>query len=189
MSARRLVICLACERPQFRHQDPCVACGAVLPQEPATKEALQGAREKILDAYDPYLEGGLGRGRRLLLSEKRLEWRVGHGAALQLELSELKAVRLKRRPVYEALVFTALCGALAWLLPIVAVKAVLAALAVAFGVACFAQRRLSLEVEGPKGRLEIWLGMGTRRAEIARAVDSVWESFKPELQARGVSTE
>src|SRR5437868_5279893 len=94
MPAQVLVMCPECGRPQPGGSEACIACGARLP--PALPPS---GRDQVLDAFSPFLEADLGRGRVLTLSKRRLEWRSGYeGDAQVFELSELKSLELSRRP-------------------------------------------------------------------------------------------
>src|SRR5690349_3854622 len=97
MAPEVLVMCERCGRPQKAAKE-CVHCGTALPTTPigagaqASGEAKgkgKAGREKLLDAYDPFLECDLGAGRKLLLSERRLEWQGADAAHGQVELAAL----------------------------------------------------------------------------------------------------
>lgn len=188
MPPKVLVMCAECGRPQFATQATCVACGAALPDTPVPKEELASARDRLLQSYEPYLEGSLGRGRRLLLSDKRLEWHGGGGQSAVLELSELKRVRVDARPVFESLLFAAGLAAAALVTPWLALRLVLGGLSGLAVVACFAQRRYDLVLESAGARRRFLLGIGTRRAPISQRIESIWSSFREELSRLGIAT-
>src|SRR4051812_10787167 len=99
MPAQVLVMCHECGRPQPGGRESCVACGARLP--PALPPS---SRDQVLDAFAPFLEADLGRGRVITLSKRRLEWHSGlKDDARVFELSQLKSLELSRRPVFESL--------------------------------------------------------------------------------------
>ena len=166
-----------------------MGCGAALPQTPATGQEIKAGRDQILDAYEPFLEASFGRGKRLLLSEKRLEWHPGVAAPVKLELSRLTSAALERRPAFEALLVGALCCAGAVAVPWPWAQAGLCALALLAAVACFAQRRFALVLRSADRTARIVLGVGTRRAPISRAAQSAWDTFAEELSQLGVAVE
>jgi hypothetical protein len=185
MAPHPLVICEACGRPQFLTQPHCVACGAKLPETAATRPQIKSARERLIDAYQPYIEADFGRGRLLLLSEKQLEWRVGEARPLVADLAGIQAVSLHKRRVWEAFLPAALVAAAAawpghgW------TRWALAAFAGLWVVAGVLQRRAALVVQMKDGRrASIALGIGGPAVERA---DSVWSSVGPELARIGIA--
>lgn len=180
-------MCAACGRPQFAGEGKaCTACGAVLPEAPMAAGA--GGRERLIQQYQPFLEATVGPGRRLLLSAKALEWHDGKRPAYSIPLSKLAAVELSRRPVFEALVFTALAAAGAALVPWPPGRVALGLLGVLALVACFAQRRLAFVLHGRDGgRRELFWVVGTPNAAVVRTVQSVWASVRDELVRAGVA--
>jgi hypothetical protein len=186
MPAQVLVMCSQCARPQFATQATCVSCGAVLPEAPVAKEELKSARERLLEAHQPFLEATLGRGQRLTLSEKKLEWHPGVGNAQAFPLEELKGARLHRRPVFEALILGALAVALGALVPWLWARIVLGLFFALSLTACFAQRRFFIELTGEKGVARLPLAIGRVGAPIGQRVMSIWQSLKDELERRGV---
>ncbi len=180
MSAEVLVMCPQCGRPQ-RSAAACVNCGAALP---TATDAPRSARDALLDAYSPFLEGDVGGGRKLLLSEKRLEW-TGE-PSLRVDLSDLTRVQLTARPVYEALVFCLLAGgvsAFVSLGPRVALG-VLFALGLA---ACFLQRRYALVLTRKDGEsAELFWGITRPGSAQGRRFASVFDSVRTELKERKV---
>lgn len=189
MGARRLALCPACGRPQFPTQPQCVGCGAALPDKPATGPEIKAGRDKILDAYEPFLEASFGRGKRLLLSVKRLEWHPGLAPPVKVELAELTFASLERRPAYEALLIAGVVGLAAVALPWTFAKALLSALGLLAVGACFTQRRFALVLRSADQTARIVLGVGTARAPISRAVLSAWATFAEELAQLGVAVE
>lgn len=187
MPAQVLVMCEACGRPQFATQPTCVACGAKLPDVPATKAQLKSAREQVLDSYEPFLEADFGRGRLLLLSEKQLQWRAGAAAPWVADLAKVDTMGLRKRPVWETALPAGLI-ALAAIWPATGWgRAVLAGLAALWLVAGAVQRRCALVVRMKDGRrAAISLGIG--RPALQRA-DSVWATMTPELLRLGVTVE
>jgi hypothetical protein len=185
MAAQPLVMCEACGRPQFLAQPTCVACGAKLPDAPASGREIKSARERLLDGYQPYIEAHLGRGRLLLLSEKQLEWRVGATRPLVADLTGIAAVSLRKRRVWEALLpATLIAAAAAWPAHGWA-RWALAAFAGLWVAAGAVQRRCALWVRMKDGReASIPLGIGAPAVERA---DSVWSSIRPELARLGVA--
>lgn len=136
--------------------------------------------------HPPSMEATLGKGRRLLLFEERLEWHPGAGEPLRAELSGLREVRLERRPVWEALVFTALGAVGAALVPWLSLRVPLALLGVLGVFACLVQRRYALVMEGKGIRAAPLLAIGRPGSPVAQRVASVWESLRQELSVRNV---
>ncbi|MBI3184916.1 MAG: hypothetical protein HYZ28_22480 [Myxococcales bacterium] len=186
MPAQILVMCKQCHRPQFTAGRTCVSCGAVLPEVPASGEEVKGARERLIEADQPLLEATLGRGRRILISDRQLLWHPGFGEPVRIELSKLKEVRLERRPAYEALIFFFLFGLGAALTPWLWLRLLFGVLAGVSLLACFAQRRYALVMEAEGLRLTPMLGIGTLGSPIARRIHSVWASVRDELERRSV---
>src|SRR5260370_32536822 len=98
-SEKILLFCPQCGRPQ-NAQATCVGCGAPLPP-PGNRP--MGDRDRILKAYQPFLEADLGLERRILLSAKRLEWHPRSGDPVIAEVAQIERVRLLSRPVWESL--------------------------------------------------------------------------------------
>lgn len=189
MAARRLVVCPACGRPQFPTQAGCVGCQAALPDTPATAQELKAGRDQVLEAYEPFLEASFGRGHRLLLSHKRLEWHAGRGAPMRVELSRLTGASLQSRPVYEALLISAICVLVDLGLPWPYVGGALGLVALLAVMACFNQRRFALVLRSGDRTAHMVLGVGTARSPIARAVKSAWATFAEELAQLGVAVD
>src|SRR5258708_15093364 len=99
-SEKVLLFCPQCGRPQHARES-CVACGALLPSPPSKRPAA--GRDRILEAYQPFLEADLGLQRRILLSAKRLEWHPRSGDPVIAEVAQIERVRLASRPVWESL--------------------------------------------------------------------------------------
>jgi hypothetical protein len=194
MPADVLVMCTQCGRPQFAGEGLCIACGAKLPQTPVTKAELgqaQTARERLLDAYDPFLEVNLGSGRRLLLSQRRLEW---HPALpkepVLVDLKELELVRLRFRPVWESLPFAVAGVAFAILASLTFARVGGLFLALVATVACFLQKRCFLELVRKDGaEASLVLGMGRSGSSMRTRVESIWGSLRPALERLGVKVE
>ncbi len=150
---------------------------------------MQSRRDQLIDSYQPFLEVNLGRGRQLLLSQRRLEWTEGPKFRRRaVEIDCLESVRLTRRAVWEALLPAAAClGALA-LIQRWEVRLFLSALVLLGVAACILQKRYALQLSLCNGnRLEIFLGIGTRRAAIVQRIESSWSTLSEELSALGVS--
>jgi hypothetical protein len=183
MPAEVLVMCAQCGRPQRAATERCIACGAALPEVPA-RNVAKDPRAKLLDAFEPFLEGDLGGGRKVLLSEKRLEW-TGKQSG-NVELAALGAVRLSARPVFEALIFCGLAVAVAPFVPLWP----RVALGVLFALglcACFLQKRYALVLTRKDGqRGELFWGMGRPGGAFAHRARSVWWSLSAELRERQV---
>lgn len=146
---------------------------------------MQSRRDQLIDSYQPFLELNLGRGRQLLLSQKRLEWTEGPNSNRRaVEIDFLESVRLTRRPVWEALLpAAAFLGALA-LIQRWEVRLFLSTLVVLGVAACLLQKRYALQLSLCNGnRLEIFLGVGTRRAAIVQRIESIWSTLSAELNA------
>lgn len=188
MAAQILVMCTQCHRPQFATGRPCVACGAVLPEAPVSKEALKG-REALLDQYDPFLEASVGAGRVILLSERRLEIRLPRRAPAVNELSELKRVTLRRRPAWEGLLIAALAAGLAAFAPWLWLQIGAALFALLGVISALTQKRYDFVVETPKGTGAFLLGIGSPKSALGQRVDSIWATLRPELQRLGVRVE
>jgi len=179
-----LVICEACHRPQFANQASCVGCGAALPAVAATPGQLKSAREKLIEAYEPFLEAHFGRGRLLLLSEKQLEWHHRGGRALVANLAEIDSIRVEKRRVWETLLPAALVAlAAAW--PATGwVRLGLLGFSALWVVAGVVQRRAALVVRMKDGRqAALPLGIGAPALERA---EGIWSTLGPELAKLGV---
>ncbi|MGQ0504642.1 MAG: hypothetical protein ACT4TC_04925 [Myxococcaceae bacterium] len=178
MAAEVVVICVQCGRPQKASGGSCAHCGTALP---ATRE--RSARDQLVDAFTPSFETELGGGRKLLLSEKRLEW-VAPVGGFTVNLSELDSVRLAQRPVYESLIFSALALVAAVFLgtgPRIALSVLFT-----FGVAaCFLQKRYTLVLTRKSGQSAqiLW---GIARGAVGERLCSVYGSVAAELKQRGV---
>ncbi len=189
MAAQVLVMCAACHRPQLSTQKRCVHCGADLPDAPVAKEQLRSARDALLASYEPYLEATLGGGRRILLSERRLEWCAGPNATIAFDLPRIRKVRLTARPVWEALIFGGLFALGLALAPWLWAKAVFGGLLLLAVVACVAQKRYALVIDGEPGCIEAMLGIGTPKSPIAQRIVSVWGTVREELAKKNVRCE
>jgi hypothetical protein len=146
---------------------------------------VKSARDRLLDAHEPFLEASLGRGRLLLLSEKRIEW-VVPGARVATELSKLKGVRLAKRPPFEALMFALAFGGAAALVPWLWLRIAFAALAVLALAACALQRRFDIVFEREDGRAALLLGIARPNASTSRRIESIWQTIAEELKRLGV---
>ncbi len=181
MPAEVLVMCAQCGRPQ-KPAPACTACGAALPEPPV--RAPRSGRDQLLEAYSPFLEGDLGGGRKLLLSERRLEW-TGK-PPLAVELSELRAARLGARPAWEALLFCGLSVSVGAFVPGWP-RVALGALFLLAAAACFLQRRYALVLARRDGRsAELFFGFARLGSDKARQLRGVYASLATELRERGV---
>ncbi len=182
----RLLACAQCGLPQFPTGDRCSRCGGEL--LPGVDPRIPSPRDQLIESYQPFLEVNLGRGRQLLLSERRLEWTEGPKSNRRaVEIDFLEGVRLTRRPVWEALLpGAASLGALA-LVQRWEVRLLLVALVLLGVAACLLQKRYALQLSLCNGnRLEIFLGMGTRKAASVQRIESIWSTLSAELRALGV---
>jgi hypothetical protein len=188
MPAQVLVMCAECSRPQFATQKTCVSCGAVLPDAPMPREELKSVRDRIIEAQTPFLEATLGRGQRLCLSEKQLEW---HGAPSKayFALPDLKGAKLQARPVWETLIFGSVALIALVVAPWLWLRLAFAGLVVVAVLACFIQRRFFLLLATEKGTAALPLGIGARNAPISQRIQSIWGSLRDELERRGVPCE
>lgn len=181
-------MCTRCGRPQLAKGTHCIHCLAEF-QGVVEREKLT-ERDRVLEAYEPFLEADIGLGRRVLLSFKRLEWRPGEGRPpLLVDIADLKSVALSTRPVWESLYIGAL-ACLAFVLKspwfVHGIFALLALLAVA---ACALQKRYALRVKLKDGReAMLFLGVGARRSPAIQRIVSVWESLAPALESVGVQS-
>jgi hypothetical protein len=186
-----LVMCPFCGRPQFPAA-ACVACHQPLPAAPPPGAAAPtspppSGRDKLLEAYEPYLEADLGEGKTLLLSQKRAEWKRGEREVVKVDLSSVAVVALRSRPIWEALLFVPLFAGLV-VLPWLGLRLAGLTLMTAAIAACFLQRRFSLSWTLKDGRALNWvLGFGRAGTPAVQRVKSVWSSLAQELLRQGVS--
>ena len=154
-----------------------------------TEAQDQSARDRLLEAYQPFLEADLGRGHLLRLSQRRLEWIPGaHRKTMMIPVAELRFFYLAQRPIWEALVLGVLLMAGAALAGTLVLRFLFAGLFVLAAAACFAQKRYVLGLQLRSGELvEIPLGFGTARSAQSRRVQSVWETLSQELRGLGVT--
>jgi hypothetical protein len=191
MPAEVLVMCESCGRPQWPRKAGCVHCGAKLPDSPAGAKKPATPKEKLFDAFEPFLEGDFGRGGVVLLSQRKLEWKLSRNAprpARSFHLVDLAEVRLERRPAWEALIFLVIPAALAFFVRSGPGRYALAGVALFILLACLSQRRYSFHVSPRDGKdpLGVLLAVGTSSAPgVVRAM-SVWETLATELKALGV---
>src|SRR5687767_10199704 len=117
MSAEVLVMCESCGRPQWPRKAGCIHCGAKLPDTPPSGlKRPMTPKDKLFDAFEPFLEGDFGRGGVVLLSQRRLEWKQDRHApkpTRSFHLVDVAEVALERRPAWEALFFLVIPAALA----------------------------------------------------------------------------
>ncbi len=138
-----------------------------------------GDRDRILKAYQPFLEADLGLERRILLSAKRLEWHPRSGDPVIAEVAQIERVRLASRPASLAVLL-----ARGWV-----IRALLGAIVVLAVAACVLQKQYALVLTTRDGRSRrIELGIGTRRAPVVQRIESVWGSLQPALKELGVET-
>lgn len=186
MPAEPLAMCGQCGRPQ-RAGESCIFCGARLP--PPFAQVPSSGRDRVLQAYQPFLEGDLGLARRIRLSARRLEWYPRSGQPVIAKVEQLERVSLFSRPVWEslaigALAFIGLIFSSHWLLRGALALVVLLAVA-----ACFLQKRYSLILKTRDGRSRsLDLGIGGRRAAVVQRIESVWDSLQPALKDLGIAT-
>ena len=178
-------MCSQCGRPQFANQATCVSCGAVLPEAPATKEELKSARDRLLEAHQPFLEANLGRGQRISLSEKQLEWH-GAPAATSFALPDIQRAALFARPVWEALLIGLLAIVGLAVMPWLWLKVVFGGFLVLSLAACFAQKRFFPRLMTKKGEAVLPLGIGAKNAASSQRIQSIWASLRSELERQGV---
>lgn len=191
MPAEVLVMCEACGRPQFPRKAGCVQCGAPLPQNPTGLKRPSTPKEKLFDAFEPFLEGDLGRAGILLLSQKRLEWQPPAGSREEkrtYSLVDIDRVELEKRPAWEALFFAVVPAAIAAFLSNPIARWVLFGLGGFALLACLTQRRYALFVRtrGGKEPLGLLLAVGTSGSPSVVRAMSVWESLSTELKSLGV---
>jgi hypothetical protein len=182
MPAEILVMCEACGRPQFPRKGGCVQCGAPLPDHPTGLKRPATPKEKLFDAFEPFLEGDFGRAGTMLLSQRRLEWKPPAGSSEEPKafgLVDLERVELQRRPAWEALIFAAIPAA-AFASSLVLRGAPGLA---AFAVLASAQRRAVREDAGREAVAGAVAGVGTSGSQAVQRVLSVWESLSTELKA------
>ncbi|HVE84627.1 MAG TPA: DUF6232 family protein [Myxococcales bacterium] len=191
MPAQILVMCEACGRPQFPRKGGCVQCGAPLPEQPTGLKRPATPKEKLFDAFEPFLEGDFGRAGTVLLSQRRLEWQPGPGSREEKKtypLVDVAQVELERRPAWEALLVAALPGIAAALVSSPVARWILLGLVGFAALACFTQRRYALFVRRRDGKdpLGLLLAVGTSGSPAVQRVLSVWESLSAELRSLGV---
>ncbi|MFZ5468208.1 MAG: hypothetical protein ACOZIN_02125 [Myxococcota bacterium] len=186
--AEVLVMCSQCGRPQLAAKKTCAGCGAQLPQTPEMPQ-LPSPRDKLLDAFQPFLELSLGGGRRLLLSDRRLEWYPPSGKGLSFELGNVRQVRFRQRPAFEALLFAGAFAVGAAMVPWLFVQLVFGGLAGVAAIACLTQKHYALVVHAGGGRRTLLLGIGAASSPIAQRALSVWESLRLELERLRVTCE
>jgi hypothetical protein len=186
MQSEPLLICGQCGRPQHAGET-CAFCGARLPP-PFTHGPASG-RDRVLQAYQPFLEADLGLAKRIRLSARRLEWYPRSGQPVIAKVEQLERVSLFSRPVWESLAIGALVSigfilSSFWLVRVVLALFILLAIA-----ACFLQKRYSLVLKTRDGRaLRFDLGIGARRAPVVQRIESVWDSLQPALKQLGIAT-
>src|SRR5262249_19693028 len=79
--------------------------GFLIPGIVGTHAENQSARDRLLQAYQPFVEADLGRGQMLRLSQRRLEWIPdAHRRPLIIPVAQLRSLSLSQRPIWEALV-------------------------------------------------------------------------------------
>jgi hypothetical protein len=191
MPAEILVMCEACGRPQFPRKGGCVQCGAPLPDHPTGVNRPSTPKEKLFDAFEPFLEGDLGRAGTMLLSQRRLEWKPPAGSREEPKafgLVDLERVELQRRPAWEALIFAAIPAIASAFVSSPVGRWVLLGLAAFAALASVTQRRYALLVKTRDGKqsLGLLLAAGTSGSPAVQRVLSVWESLSAELKALGV---
>src|ERR1700736_765039 len=100
MAAKPLIVCGQCGRPQHAGES-CIACGARLPP-PFTQSPVL-PRDRVLQAYQPFLEADLGLARRIRLSARRFEWYPRSGEPVIAPVEQIERLSLFSRPVWESL--------------------------------------------------------------------------------------
>jgi hypothetical protein len=184
MPAEVLVMCPACGRPQFPAA-VCMACGQALPA-PDVVSPTPTARERVMQAFEPYLEASLPGDRQVLLSERRLEWKDANGS-VQWEVTNLQSISLQARPIWEALLFSPLF-ALLLLASVPGLRLTGALLVLVSMAACFLQRRYVLAFQQTDGTVvRKPVGFGRRKTPAVEQIFSVWASLSQELFRRGVA--
>lgn len=191
MPAEILVMCEACGRPQFPRKGGCVQCGAPLPDHPTGVKRPATPKEKLFDAFEPFLEGDLGRAGTMLLSQRRLEWQPPAGSREEKKtfpLVDIDQVELQRRPAFEALIFAAIPALAAAFVSNPVGRVVLLALAGFAALASLTQRRYALFVRtrSRQESLGLLVAVGTAGSPAVRRAVSVWESLAAELKSLGV---
>jgi hypothetical protein len=191
MPAEILVMCEACGRPQFPRKGGCVQCGAPLPDHPTGLKRPSTPKEKLFDAFEPFLEGDFGRAGVMLLSQRRLEWKPAAGSREERKtyaLVDLDMVKLERRPAWEALFFAALPLIASALVSSPTVRWILWGVAAFAALAAATQRRYALFVRtrDRKEPLGLLVAVGTSGSPAVQRALSVWETLSAELKALGV---
>src|SRR5262245_8254549 len=149
MPAEILVMCEACGRPQFPRKGGCVQCGAPLPDHPTGLKRPATPKDKLFDAFEPFLEGDFGRAGVVLLSQRRLEWQPAPGSRVETQtysLVDLDLVELQRRPAWEALFFAAIPAVISGFVSSSMVRWILLGVAAFAVLATLTQRRYALFV-------------------------------------------
>ena len=160
----------------------------MIPGTLGTQAEDRSSRDRLLEAYQPFVQADLGRGHLLRLSQRRLEWIPGHRKPMFIPVAELRFFCLAERPIWEALVLGVPLMAGAALARFWVLRLIFAALFLLAVAACFAQKRYALRLRLRSDELvEIPLGFGTARSAHALRVQSVWATLSEELRGLGVT--
>lgn len=191
MPAEILVMCESCGRPQFPRKGGCVQCGAPLPDHPTGLKRPATPKEKLFDAFEPFLEGDFGGAGTVLLSQRRLEWKPPPGSREEKKtytLVDVDQVELQRRPAWEALFIAALPLLASAFFPSPTVRWILWGVAAFAALATLTQRRYALFVRtrDRKNPLGLMVAVGTSGSPSVQRALSVWETLSTELKALGV---
>lgn len=180
MRTEVLVMCTECGRPQGAASPTCAHCGAPLPDVAFASRGDRAGEESTWQA-------DLGRERSLGLSRDRLGWRDGE-ARDGFSLNQVTSVELRQRPLFELLAISiaailgGLIAAQLWL------QILMAGVAAASAIACFAWRSYALRV-GLKDGKAVHVPLLTAGAGAPKdRVDRMWQSLSSQLERRGVST-
>ncbi len=186
MAFEPLLVCGQCGRPQHAGE-ACIACGARMP--PPFIQSPSPARDRLLQAYQPFLEADLGLARRICLSARRFEWYPRSGEPVIAPVEQIERVSLFTRPVWESLAIGALASIGLILSSVWLLRAVLAVIVLLAIAACFLQKRYALVLRTRDGRSRRFdLGIGARRAPVVQRIESVWNSLQPALNELGIAT-
>ena len=160
----------------------------MIPSPLGTPAEDRSARDRLLEAYQPFVQADLGRGHLLRLSQRRLEWIPGHRKPMIIPVAELRVFYLAQRPIWEAMVLGVLLIGGAALAGSWVLRLIFAALFLLAAAACFAQKRYALRLRLRSDELvEIPLGFGTAHSAHTLRIKSVWATLSEELKGLGVT--
>jgi hypothetical protein len=185
-----LVMCTKCGRPQSAVTRTCVHCGGALPDVTFAfkNEATAAVAAGLPPPAEPQWHAELGHHRSVGLTEDRISWRRGSQREA-LALGEVATAELRQRPLFELLAIAVLGAVLAWLLPGLWMRILLAGLIVASVFACFAFRAYVLRLGMKDGRaVKLPLTVAVAGAPRDR-MHRIWASLSSELGRRGVKVD